>query len=258
MGHQKAAFEVLTQLFAPQTIMQSPASRMILTWYARFDVFIGIMGSCGTSLAREWFATNVEYYVSKAAEEPGNLSWKIESSSARLRFIAMEMAHLFGRGARKEVSEEEYAVEHHRLLLALEEWKNNRDPALEDPSHLVTEFPNARTTGPEHIVSFLAPGLLFRPPLFASTILSCEWHSIVLMHDSQAISEPSEETRERLMEHAYEICRICETVQSWPLSPEGSLIVLHPCLAIASLFVPRDTKYHAWIRRKFALLEGMG
>ncbi|KAM7204489.1 adhesion and hyphal regulator 1 [Naviculisporaceae sp. PSN 640] len=258
MGHQRAAFEVLTQLFTPQTVMQSPASRMILTWYARFDVFIGIMGSCKTSLTREWFATNVEYYVSKAAEEPGNLSWKIESSSARLRLFAMEMAHLFGKGARKEVSEEEYAVEHHRILMALEDWKNNRDPALEDPSHLVTEFPNARVKGPEDIVSSPAPGVLFRPPLFTSTILRCEWHSIVLMHNSQSVSEPSDETQGRLMEHASAICQIWETVQSWSQSPEGSLIILHPCLAIASLFVPRDTKHHMWMRRKFALLEGMG
>lgn len=216
------------------------------------------MGSCETSLPREWFAINVQYYSSKAAEDPGNLAWKIELSSARLRFIAMEMADLFGRGARKEVSEEEYAVEHHRLSMALEEWKNNRDSALEDPSHLVTELPDTRVTGPDDIFRPIVPGVLFRPPLFASTILGCEWHSIVLMHNSQAVSEPSDEAQERLLEHAYSICQICECVQSWPLSPEGSLIILHPCLAIASLFVPRDTKHHRWIRRKFALLEGMG
>ncbi|KAM7188184.1 hypothetical protein V8F33_010777 [Rhypophila sp. PSN 637] len=258
MGHQKAALEVLTQLFSPQTVMQSPASRMILTWYARFDVFIGIMGSCETSLPREWFATNVAYYDSKIAEEPGNLSWKIESASARLRFIAMEMSHLFGRGARKEVSEEEYAVEHDRLSMALEEWKNGREPTLEDPSHLVTEFENSHVMGPDDIVSPFVPGILFRPPLFAWTILTCEWHSIVLMHASQAVSEPSDETRERMMEHAHAICQTCQTVQLWPLSPGGSMIILHPCLAIASLFVPRDTKHDMWIRRKFALLEGMG
>ncbi|KAK3318483.1 hypothetical protein B0H66DRAFT_239744 [Apodospora peruviana] len=258
MGHQKAALEVLTQLFTPRTVMQSPISRMMLTWYGRFDVFIGIMGSFEASLPREWFTTSLEYYDSMAAAEPANMGWKIEAASAQLRLISMEMSHLFGKGAKQEVSEQEYIAEHRKLSNVLNGWKDGWDPALEDPAYLVTEFPNDRALDPDDIVNPFVSGTLFRPPLFASTILSCEWHSIALMHESQAVSEASEEARVALMEHAYAICQICETVEFWPHSPAGSLIILHPCLAIASLFVPRDTRHHMWIRTKFALLEGMG
>ncbi|KAK3933635.1 hypothetical protein QBC46DRAFT_432342 [Diplogelasinospora grovesii] len=258
MGHQKAAFEILTHLFTPQSAMQSPVSRMMLTWYARFDVFIGIMGSFQTALPREWFSIQVSYYDSRAAAEPGNVGWKFEACAARLGLISMEMSILFGKGAKQEITEAEYVAEHRRLNRALHDWKDTWDPALQDSSYLVTDFPSDGSPDPKDIVNPFAPGVLYMPPLFASTILTCEWHSIALMHESQAASEPREETRAMLMKHSYTICRIYETVEFWPHSPGGSLIILHPCLAIASLFVPRDARHHMWIRRKFALLEVMG
>ncbi|KAK3390907.1 hypothetical protein B0H63DRAFT_125709 [Podospora didyma] len=258
MGHQKAAFEILTQLFTPQSIMQTPMGRMILRLYCRFDVFIGIMGSFETTLPRVWFSTAIEYYDSRASAEPDNLGWKIEACGARLRLISMEMSLLFGKGAKQEVTEDEYVAEHQRLADALDDWKDGWDPAMKDPRYLVTELAGGNTPDPDDIVNPYAPGVLFGSPLFASTILTCEWHSIALMHGSQSASELSEDVRGELMEHAYAICQICEAVEFWPSSPAGSLIILHPCIAIAALFVRRDTRHHMWIRRKFALLEVMG
>ncbi|KAK0722226.1 hypothetical protein B0T26DRAFT_749650 [Lasiosphaeria miniovina] len=258
MGHQKAAFEILTQLFTPQSIMQTSMGRMVLKWYARFDVFIGIMGSFETTLPREWFSASIEYYDGMAAVELENVSWKIDACASRLRLISMEMSLLFGKGAKQDVSEDEYVVEHQRLSVALDNWKENWDPALKDPDFLVTEFASNRTPDPNDIVSPFTPGVLFGPPLFASTILTCEWHSIALMLGSQAASEMTESSRASMMEHAYAICQICEAVEFWPLSPAGSLIILHPCVAIAALFVKRDARHHMWIRKKLALLEVMG
>jgi hypothetical protein len=258
MGHQKAAFEVLTQLFTPQSAMQSPVGRVAVMWYSRFDVFIGIMGSFKTSLSREWFAAPTEYYESRAATEPHRVSWKTEACAARLRLFSMEMALLFAKGAQQEVTKEEYDVEHRRLSAAWDDWKSKWDPAIIDPAFLVTEFPANQAPNPDDIVAPFAPGVLFRPPLFASTLLTCEYHSIALMLGSQSATKLTEEQMGKLMQHAYAICQICETVQLWPHSPLGSLIMLQSCLAIAALFLQRDARHHMWIRRKFALLETMG
>lgn len=259
MGHQKAALEVLTELYTPQTVMQTSIGRMILTWYTRFDVFTGIMGSSETMLAREWFTAYVDYYEIRAAETPAELAYKIELCSGRLRLISMEMSLLFGRGAKQEVTEEEYTAEHFRLYNALHGWKNNWDPALLNPEFLVTDLPVMNgAIGTDSIFQPLTPGLLFRPPLFASTILTCEWNSIALMHGSQGASDPSSETMGRLREHAYIIGQICEAVETWPLSPAGSLIIMQPSLGIAALFLPQEEAYQLWIRKKFALLERMG
>lgn len=258
MGHQKAALEIITHLFTPQTVMHTPVGRAALVWYARFDVFIGMMSSLGTSLPREWYSTPADYYASRAAAEPNNVGWKVEVCSARLRFISMEMSLLYAKGARQEFNEEEYLAEHRRLSTVWDDWKNGWDPALTDSAALVTEFPSCPAPDPDDVVPPFAPGVLFRPPLFASTLMTCEYHSIALMHASQRAENLTDADRVRLVEHAYAVCQICETVERWPHSPPGSLIMLHSCLGIAALFMRREPKHHAWVRRKFALLETMG
>lgn len=259
MGHQKAAFEVITQLFTPQSVTQTSMSRTILTWYVRFDVFVGIMGNFETALPREWFYTNIEYYRAQLQSEPDNVAWQIEECSARLHLISMEMSLLYGKGARGDLSGDEYPAEHRRLSQALQEWKASWDPAMTNASMLVADFSGNESPRPDDIVAPFTPGVLYHPPLFASTLLTCEWHSIFLMHGSQAIVDVGADSQvAQLGEHAYGICQIFETVERWALAPNGSLITIHACLAIATLFVPRDTSHHNWIRRKFALLENMG
>ncbi|SPQ23569.1 8831b7e2-909d-4446-a1f8-2443dc46b33e [Thermothielavioides terrestris] len=258
MGHQKAAFEVLTNLFTPQSAMQTPVGRAAVTWYARYDVFIGIMGNFGTSLSREWFLAAVEHYESRAAAEPQNVGWKIEACSARLRLVSMEMSLLYAKGAKQEVTEEEYTAEHCALSAALDDWKNGWDPALTDAAFLVTNFPGSQAAESDDAANPFGPGALFRAPLFASTLLTCEYHSVALMHASQSAAKLTEDDRSRLMERAHAICQICGTVELWPQSPPGSLIILHSCLAIAALYMRPDARHHLWVRRKFAVLETMG
>jgi hypothetical protein len=258
MGHQKAAFEVMTKLFTPQTVMQTPVGRVALMWYARFDIFIGIMGSFGTSLSRDWFVASMEYYDSRTVAEPQNLAWKIEASSAQVQLIAQEMSDLFAKGAKQEFTDEEYAAEHRRLSASWEEWKKSSDITLNDPAYLGTDFPTDQTPDADDIVNPFAPGVLFRPPLFASTLMACEYHSTSLMHASQSAATLTDEDRAKLMEHAYAIYRIAETVELWPHSPPEILLILQSCLGIAALYLRRDPEHHMWIRKKFALLERMG
>ncbi|OIW32400.1 hypothetical protein CONLIGDRAFT_267885 [Coniochaeta ligniaria NRRL 30616] len=259
MGHQRAAFEVINELFTPLSAMQTSTSRTILTWYVRFDIFVGIMGNFETALPREWFSTAVDFYLAQADSEPDNVMWKTEERSARLRLISMEMSILYGKGARGALAGDHYLAEHRRLSQELQNWKDSWDPAMTDPALLVTDFSaNELLTSDDAVRSF-TPGILYHPPLFASTLLTCEWRSIVIMHGSQAIMDVNAESQLAMLgEHAYAICQIFETVERWPSTPKGSLISIHACLAIATLFLPRDPKHHSWIRRKFALLESMG
>jgi hypothetical protein len=259
MGHQRAAFEVINQLFTPQSAMQSAMSRAILTWYVRFDVFVGIMGNFETALPREWFTTALEYYQAQEESEPDNVVCKIEERSARMRLISMEMSILFGKGARGDLAGDDYFAEYRRLSQELYDWKQSWDPAMTDESCLVTDFSTNESMSRDDVIRPFTPGILYRPPLFASTLLTCEWHSIVIMHGSQAIMGTGGESQlSRLGEHAAAICQIFETVERWPSTPKGSLISIHACIAIATLFVPREPRHHNWIRRKFALLESMG
>ncbi|KAL1879361.1 hypothetical protein VTK73DRAFT_7092 [Phialemonium thermophilum] len=259
MGHQRAAFEVLLQMFTPQSVMKTPTGRMIFTWYARFDVFVSTLAGLESTLPREWFSYSIQYYDSQAATNPDNVLWRIEACAARFRLISAELSAFVSKASKRELVGDTFLMEHRRLLDKLRAWRSNWDAALSNPAFMVTDQDVDKTADPNSVVRPCMRGVLFKPPLFAMTILRCEWHSTVVMHESQTPAATGEEEKRRdLAGHAQTICQIFETVCMWPPAPKGSLIILQACLATAALFVPKDPGYHMWIRRKFALLENMG
>ncbi|KAL0944367.1 C6 finger domain-containing protein [Colletotrichum truncatum] len=258
MGHQKAAFEMLTHLFTHETASQSPLGRMIVSWYGRFDIFIALMGGFPTMLPRQWFTTFVEHCDKQAAVDEDSLHWKMEAESGRLRVISREMSTLFARGSRGQISQEDFAIEHERIQKELHDWKDGWDRALTDPVHLVTDFSHARPLNEDDIVDPFVPGVLYDFPVFSTTMLTSEWNSTTMMHKCQSPTSKRAELYAELKTHAYAICQIFEAVENWPSRPKGSLILIQACIALSALFLPQDPKHHMWIRRKFALLETMG
>lgn len=240
-------------LYTPQTAMQSPTSRMIMAWYERFDVFVALMGGFEAALPAEWFSSPLDFWQKKAASEPENLSFKIEELAAKLRMISRDMALLFARNSRGTIGEEEFVMEHSWLSDRLDAWRAGWDPALRDSSHLVSDFTNKQPSGP------FEPGVIHDFPLFPLTILESEWHSLMIMHKSQAPqSTDLQELQSEVADHAIAICQTFEAVEQWPMSPPGSLVALYAGLAVSALFLPRDAKHEMWLRRKFAKLETMG
>ncbi|CAM1511443.1 Fc.00g089560.m01.CDS01 [Cosmosporella sp. VM-42] len=258
MGHQKAAFEILTKMFTPQTIMQTPMGRMCLSWYARFDNFVALMGGFPTDLPREWFSAMVEYHRSQKEAHPEVLRWKIDECSARLRTIGYDMSILYSRGSRSQISPEQFIEEHNGLTAVLVDWKDSMDPALVDPNYLVKDSTLAQPPDPDDIVDPYNREILYDFPLFTTTLLCAEWNSIMIMHKCQSSGMRPDILFGELRQHAYATCQYFETLYYWPSTPKGVLILIQACIAIAALFLPQDARHHMWFRRKFALLETMG
>ncbi|KAF5020988.1 hypothetical protein F66182_6969 [Fusarium sp. NRRL 66182] len=258
MGHQKAAFEILTSIFAPQTVMQTPMGRMCLSWYARFDNFVALMGGFPTDLPREWFLAMVDFYKYEITAHPEELHWKIDEWSARLRLISYDMSILFARGSRGQISQEDFVKEHDIINEKLIAWKEKRDPALQDARYLVKDFPRQETVDPEDFVNPYTVGILYDYPLFNVTVLCAEWNSIMIMHKCQSSGTRPDILFADLNRHAYRTCQYFETLEFWPSTPKSVLVLIQACIAIAALFCPQDNRHHMWFRRKFALLETMG
>ncbi|KAI1850088.1 hypothetical protein JX266_004467 [Neoarthrinium moseri] len=258
MGHQRAALQILTKLFTAQTAQQSSVTRMILTWYVRFDVFVGMLGGFETRLPRAWFSVMVEYLETQLAQEPDDWSLKLDYCSATIRLITVDMSLLYARAGRGEIIGEAFGTEHRRLEQQLRDWKANLDPALTQDEYQVTDFRHRRPLTETDIVDPYTGKDLYKPPFFSTTVLICEWHSIMVMHKSQEALALQQEPTPELRELAFGICRIFETVERWPYSPNGAVIILQSCLAIATLFLPKDQKHHMWMRRKFAYIEALG
>ncbi|KAI6376737.1 hypothetical protein MCOR25_002702 [Pyricularia grisea] len=261
MGHQRAAFEVLTKLYTPQSIIETPTGRTILSWYNRYDVFVGLMGGFAAALPEDWFTSLVSYYHSMSLQDPTNPLWKIEECSARLRLLSREVSLLVAK--QSATPDQSYLDQHASISQRLGAWRDGWDPALSDPAYLVQDLGERAAERPESIVDVSVPGSLYQEPLFPVTLLSCEWHTVVILHECQRADIPTkgdgtEELQARLSEQAFAICRIVESIELWPSSPRGSLILTQACLALAALFLPHDAKHQIWIRRKFALLEALG
>ncbi|KAI1165094.1 hypothetical protein F5B18DRAFT_670218 [Nemania serpens] len=257
-GHQKAAMQILTRLYTPERITRSPISAL-LTWYVRFDVFVAMMGGFATALPREWFVSAVQRSKERVEDNPEDISWRIEVHATILRLISMDMTILYAKSSRGEISAEVFVEEYGRISARLNEWRARLDPAITDSNYLVTEFQHEQRLTEDDIVNPYRPGYLYRFPLFSTTILILEWHSIIIMHKSRQEGyaleqEPSEELRQL----ALSACEIFETLRLWPETPMGATVTVQACLAIACLFIPRDRRYHMWIRRRYASLEATG
>ncbi|TVY90139.1 Sterol uptake control protein [Lachnellula willkommii] len=178
LGHQKAAFQLLTQLYTRETVMQSEMSRIILGWYVRFDVFAGLMGGFETVLSREWFSSTYEFFQRQIESEPARLKWKIEASIAKHRLLATDMSLLLVRMGKGELSIDQFMSENAEIGRRIQEWKTKMDPALQDKRFLVTDFSGARPRDPNSIIAYktcqLFEALENWPGSPPGTVIACQ------------------------------------------------------------------------------------
>ncbi|KAL2061737.1 hypothetical protein VTL71DRAFT_7115, partial [Oculimacula yallundae] len=257
-GHQKAAYEILTELYTPQTVMEKPMSRMILGWYMRFDVFAGLMGGFETVLSREWFSYAQDFFQYQVAREPDVLDWKIESAIAQHRLVATDMSLLFVKRGKQEISDEQFVTENNAIARRIEEWKSKMDPALQDPRFLVNDFSGARHLDPDDIVDPYMPGIIFNGPLWVMNVAIIDWYAIDMMHKYQTALTMQAQPSADLGAKAYATCQLFEAVEFWPGSPPGTVLACQASLGIACLFLPRDETHSMWARRKLATIESNG
>lgn len=258
LGHQKAAYELLTELYTPQTVMEDDMTRVILGWYMRFDVFAGLMGGFETVLSREWFSYAQDFYLQQVANEPANLDWKIEYAIAKHRLVAMDMSLLFAKMGKGEMTPEQFVKENGDIGRRIEEWKSKMDPALQDPRYLVTEFSGSRRLDPDDIVDPYIPGTLYDGPLFVMNIATIDWYSIDLMHKYQTALTLRTQPGQELGMKAWATCQLFEAIEFYPQSPPGAVLSIQASLGIALLFLPRDLQHAMWARRKLATIEANG
>ncbi|KAM3531333.1 hypothetical protein NHJ13051_000901 [Beauveria bassiana] len=104
MGHQRAALELLTKLFTPQTILKTRIGQICLTWYSRFDAGISFLRLTRSKLSRDWLSDAAAYYGEKIKQKPNEIRWRAEERLIRLHIIRYDMSVLFSDAADGEMS----------------------------------------------------------------------------------------------------------------------------------------------------------
>ncbi|KAJ9669845.1 hypothetical protein H2201_000231 [Coniosporium apollinis] len=260
LGHQRAAYEVLTSLYTPQTIMQNETLRKILQWYIRFDLYASVIAGCGTILGREWVAAAYEYYAQQAVEKPNDIEYKYEERIFRSRLLATDIAILFSRRARATIDNDSFAIECDNLRRQFDMYEVQIDPALRDPSKLVTSFSGSPLRDPCDAVSPASSETLYGDNLFSTNFLLVDFWAMDLMlrHHllTAGLMEPAEAAG--LTAKALKVYNMFEAIERYPHSPPGAVVATQASLNVASFFLPRDDKYNMWMRRSLAKVESLG
>lgn len=257
MGHQKAAFEIINQLFTPQTITQTPMGRIILVWYTRFDHFVACMGTLEPSLPRAWLEALDVYFGERLSKEPDDPTWLPETTENWLRLIVHDMCLLYARKRSGQIQGENFEVEHRRLSILLREWRDGLSPTLTDSSRLA-KIPKLES---QLFRYFKDRSPIYEEPWCSITLYITEWHAIILMHLHRVPDHSLAEASIILgsqAENAEAICQILEEAERWSSAPKGILTMLHPTIAMAALWLTMSRQRHAWLKEKFAWLELSG
>lgn len=256
MGHHKAAFEMLTRLYTPQSMTESDFLLKVILWYTRFDLFVGFQSGGEAVLGREWYVAVHDCYVRKVAENPDDVGMQYEERLAHSRLVAKDSNDLFARAGKGLITPQDFM---HQLPILREQVESLQDglgPALVNPAHKVHRIPGE--ADPADIVDPYEPDLIWGEPLWTSNYLFLDTWGIIFMFNissSMALKQPPSP---EVTKTAYRAIQLFEAMCAYPDAPPGTLVEAQVCFAIATLFLPKDAKTVSWCRKTFAKIEAAG
>jgi hypothetical protein len=256
MGHQKAAFDMLTRLYTPQSITQSDFLLKISLWYIRFDLFVGFQSGGEAVLSRDWFEAVHECYLQKVRDNPDDLGVIYEERFAYSRLVAKDSNDLFARTQKGLVSPQDFMAQLPVLREKVESLHANIPEELLNPQYKVKDMPGGPDPG--DIVNPYEPDVMWKEPLYTTNFLKLDIWGIVFMFnisEAMALRKPfsPEATKD-----AFQAVQLFEAMCAYPGSPTGMLLEAQVSFAIAFLFLPKDQKTNQWCRRTFARVEASG
>jgi len=231
---------------------------MILQWYIHFDVFAGMISGNGTILGMEWFKAQHDWDSQLLAEKPDDINIMYRERFSRFRLLAADMAIMFARKGKNAISEEEFDAKCKVVAAELANWGEALDPALRDPSKLVTDFSEAPLADPDDIVDPFDPKILYGGDLFPTNHLTLQISGLHLMFLYQYYEMHGKPRPPQVQELALKMCQLIEAIEYYPGSPPSILLGVQANLGIAAAFLPVDEKHTLWARKKLAAMETLG
>ena len=257
LGHQKAAYRMLLELYTPEIIAQNEIRRQILSWYSRFDIFAGIMSGNETMLGREWFLSCGNFYREQSQKYPENMDYKIEMAISDHRLITIDMTLLFATFSQKLVTIDNFKIKNERLAERILSWKRQLD-MLRTETKSSLDTIEAERNKLENIIDPHMPGGFHETDLLTLNFMLMDGYAIDLVHRYQGAQLLQQQVPPELRNMALEICRMVEAVDRWSEKLPGALLASQALLGLATMFLPKDDGHVMWCRLKLARIEGMG
>ncbi|CAK4031833.1 Adhesion and hyphal regulator 1 [Lecanosticta acicola] len=259
LGHQKAAYQILTDLFTPQTIMQDEIRRKIINWYIRFDLVAAMMAGNETVLDREWFAAAADFYRRQVRDRPNDLGARFEDFFATSRLLATDVTLLLAAKTKGNISDEQFQSRTQDLTSQFAEFEHTIETAFTDPSFFVKSFPRAPNAPNEgDLFDYRDPNFLYAGEFSTMNFVLLDHWAIDLMFKYQVAMITRQPLSPELTAIALKKCKMFEAIQYGEEGGPMAMLGSQASLGILALFLPKDQQHTAWCRRKFADIERLG
>ena len=258
LGHERAAYQILTELFTPQTITQDETRRKIAAWYMRFDLFAGIMSGGQTKLSREWVAACQEHYRRQSRDRPDDLPARLEDFFSSARLLVTDSTLLFAAKKKETISDDEFAGKTRDTIQQYADFGHTIDTAFPDPSNFVKDLPKARSPDRDDLSNAGSPHFLYNQDLFTMNYILLDFWAMDLNFKHQLAVAQEQTTTIEMESIALKTCKMIEAIHRSGLGQKGAMLGCQASLGIASLFLPKDKENVDWCRGKFAQIEQLG
>lgn len=237
--------------------MQDETRRKIIGWYIRFDLFAGIMSGGETVLGREWFDVSVEHYKRQARDRPDDLGARYEAYFATSRLLATDSALLMAAKTSGSLSDEQFITKAAALRKLFDEFRQTIETAFVDDDDFVKSFSGPRPDN--DIIDIDDPKFFYDGDLYDMNFVLLDFWSIDLLFQYQYLLALGQTpTTPAISTMAVKSAKIIAGIEAYNKGPPGAILSCQASLGVVGLFLPKDTKYSDWCRRKYALVESKG
>jgi hypothetical protein len=259
MSHQKAAYQILTELYTPETIKSSPLTAIMATWYLHFDTYVGMLSGTPSLLGREWLEALHEYYLGEYRRNPEDITLLYQESMSRIRLLGYDLFRFFNKMSSGQMSESQFETDSQALLERLENWERNFPVRLMDPNNIVSDFPTS-PYDPNDPNDPYKPSFIFGGDNFPSNQFRLGIMSLRNMFETRVAAWkglPKPEKHAKTLGTL--IFRIVNAVRFWPEAPPGALLSMRSIFSLAIfLNIPSRPREIQWARETFAAIESQG
>lgn len=254
MEHRNAATKILTALWTPETMSETPQRRMVFNWFAHFDVLVAMMAGHRTTVDSQWSDFNRRAVHRETEANPDNISLKVENASCEFRDLAMDVSVLTAKRSQGLIIMEDFLNESARLLQACKSWFESLDPAIMSGAEKVLK---KASTYAEDDCPF-EPATIYKGNKWAVNFLVCDYYGLIIILKHQIALTNGTGPEVSLQDLAIEICKVLAAVEVYPDAPSGALLAAQAPLGLSALWIPNNKRYRRWIQKQLAKIEQMG
>lgn len=260
MIHQKAAYQIIVELYTPETIMNHPVTRSTIKWYLYFDSFVGMLAGTESLMSRRWLEAISEFHADEYDRSQGSIRNLYEHCSSLTKLLSFDTFHFFNQLASGQVPDEELEKRSQYLLGELGKWEDHFPVELAKEENLVTNVPEAPYDPNDESTAPYKPLYFWGGENFPTNTFRFALFGLRHMLEGRLSTWKGQPKPEQMSkEFSKMIFGMVNSVRYWPETPPGAFLNFRAVFSLAVfLNPPTEEREISWARSTFAALESEG